>query len=62
MLYFDTDSVIYIVKLGHLDIPLGDYLGEMTDELDDDDFILEFTSAALKITSTKPVKLKCVAK
>ena len=46
--YFDTDSVIYTVKPGQPDIPLGDYLGEMTDDLDHGDFIVEFTSAGPK--------------
>jgi hypothetical protein len=48
VLYFDTDSVIYSCKPGETDIPLGDFLGEMTNELDDDDFITEFTSAGPK--------------
>jgi len=48
VLYFDTDSVIYSCKPGEADIPLGDFLGEMTNELDDDDFITEFTSAGPK--------------
>ena len=42
MLYCDSDSVIYTLKPGQPDIPLGDYLGEKTDELDDGDFIAEF--------------------
>ena len=37
VLYFDTDSVIYTFKPGQPDIPIGDYLGEMADELDVDD-------------------------
>ena len=48
MLYFDTDSVICTTEPGQLRIPLGDYLGEMTNELDDCDFITEFTSAGHK--------------
>jgi len=47
VLYFDTDSVIYSHKPGQPDIVPGDYLGEMTDELDGDD-IVEFTSAGPK--------------
>ena len=35
VLYFDTDSVIYSWKTGQVDIPLGDFLGDMTNELDD---------------------------
>lgn len=37
VLYFDTDSVIYVVNekdKNHYDPPLGDYLGEFKDELD----------------------------
>ena len=48
VLYFDTDSVIYTALPGQPDIPLGDHLGEMTDELDDGDFIVDFTSAGPK--------------
>ena len=48
VLYFDTDSVIYSWKPGEPDIPLGDYLGDMTDELEDNDHIVDFTSAGPK--------------
>ena len=48
VLYFDTDSVIYTTKPEDPDIPLGDYLGDMTNELDDGDSITEFTSAGPK--------------
>ena len=49
VLYFDTDSVIFSWKPGQTDIPLGDYLGDMTNELDDDDdHIVDFTSAGPK--------------
>jgi hypothetical protein len=43
-LYFNTDSVIYRWRHGQPDIPLGDFLGDMTNELDDDDYITEFVS------------------
>ena len=33
VLYFDTDSVIYVSKEGEWDPPTGSYLGELTDEL-----------------------------
>ena len=62
VLYFDTDSVIYTAKPDQPDIPLGDYLGDMTNELDDDDFITEFTSAGPKITATRPTRVKSAAK
>ena len=48
VLYFDTDSVIYTTKPEQPRIPLGDYLGEMTNELNDNDVITEFTSAGPK--------------
>jgi len=35
VLYCDTDSVIFISKLGQWEPQCGDYLGEMTDELSD---------------------------
>ncbi|CAB3997155.1 DNA polymerase [Paramuricea clavata] len=34
VLYFDTDSVIYVSKEGEWEPPTGSYLGELTDELD----------------------------
>ena len=34
VLYFDTDSVIYVAKEGEWEPPTGSYLGELTDELD----------------------------
>ena len=44
VLYFDTDSIIYTSKPGEWNPPLGDYLGELTNELDDDDYITTFVS------------------
>lgn len=29
VLYYDTDSVIYVSRPGHIDPPLGDYLGRL---------------------------------
>ena len=34
VLYFDTDSVIYVSKDGEWEPPTGSYLGELTDELE----------------------------
>ncbi|KAL9952108.1 hypothetical protein ACROYT_G039315 [Oculina patagonica] len=48
VLYFDTDSIIYKRGEGEDELPLGDYLGEFTNELDDEDFIVEFASAGPK--------------
>ena len=36
VLYCDTDSVIFVSKPGDSEQPLGHYLGELTDELNDD--------------------------
>ena len=48
VLYLDMDSVIYITKPEIPRIPVGDYLGEMTNELDNGDVITELTSAGPK--------------
>ena len=47
VLYYNTDSVIYKWKPGDPEIELGDYLGDMTNELDED-FITEFISGGAK--------------
>jgi len=48
VLYFDTDSVIYLQEEGQPNPVLGDYLGEFTSELDPDDHIVEFVSGGPK--------------
>ena len=48
VLFYDTDSVIYTWKPGQTEIPLGDYLGDMTNELDEGDYIVEFVSGGAK--------------
>ncbi|XP_022807361.1 uncharacterized protein LOC111344403 [Stylophora pistillata] len=48
VLYYDTDSVVYKWKPGETEIALGDYLGDMTNELDQRDHIVEFISAGAK--------------
>ncbi|KAJ8019081.1 hypothetical protein HOLleu_42562 [Holothuria leucospilota] len=62
VLYFDTDSIIYISRLGQYDPPIGNYLGDMTDELDKDygtgSYITRFVSGgpknyAYEVYSTK---------
>jgi len=47
VLYYDTDSVIYKWAPGQPRIDTGDYLGDMTDELEGD-VIQEFVSGAAK--------------
>ena len=44
VLYYDTDSVIYVHQPGKPDPPLGNYLGDLTDELDAGDYITSFVS------------------
>ena len=34
MLYFDTDSVIYSKEPGQSELPIGDFLGDLTNEVD----------------------------
>ena len=48
VLYYDTDSVIYLSKTGGNDVPLGDYLGEHTNELETGEHIIEFVSGGPK--------------
>ena len=61
VLYYDTDSVVYIHQPGKPDPPLGDYLGELTDELKGD-YITTFISGGPKnygyITNTGEAILK----
>ena len=47
VLYYDTDSVIYLHKPGKPDPPLGNYLGDLTDELNAD-YITSFVSGGPK--------------
>lgn len=42
VIYYDTDSIIY--KDGAENLKLGDYLGELTNELDEGDVIETFVS------------------
>lgn len=48
VLYYDTDSVIYRWKPGDPEIPLGDYLGDMTNELEEGDWIDRVFNCFLK--------------
>ena len=47
VLYYDTDSVVYKWRPGQPSIAAGDFLGDMTDELDGD-VITEFVSGGAK--------------
>ena len=48
VLYYDTDSVLFLQEEGQANPALGPYLGEFTSELDDDDYIVEFVSGGPK--------------
>ena len=48
VLYYDTDSIIFLQDEDQANPVLGDYLGDFTSELDNDDFIVEFVSAGPK--------------
>ena len=47
LLYFDTDSIIFMDLPGQTSSPLGDYLGDFKNELDSGDVIVEFCSGGL---------------
>ena len=61
VLYYDTDSVVYVHEQGKPDPPLGDYLGDLTDELNGG-YITTFISGGPKnygyITNTGEAILK----
>ncbi|PIK46161.1 hypothetical protein BSL78_16982 [Apostichopus japonicus] len=50
VLYFDTDSIIYVTKPGEWEPPTGDYLGDLTNEIDpkDGQFIASFCTGGPK--------------
>ena len=62
VLYYDTDSVVYVHKPGEPDPPLGDYLGDLTNELKGDDHITSFVSAGPKNYAYQTKNGKSVAK
>ena len=62
VLYYDTDSVIFLEEEGQPSSVLGDYLGNFTSELDPDDYIEEFVSGGPKNYGYKPNRAKSNAK
>ncbi|KAL9982832.1 hypothetical protein ACROYT_G004941 [Oculina patagonica] len=48
VLYFDTDSVVFVTRPGEQNPSLGDYLGDFKDELSTGDYIIEFASGGPK--------------
>ena len=47
-LYFDTDSIIYVDRPGCYNPKIGEFLGDLTNELPEDDYIDVFVSAGAK--------------
>ena len=47
-LYYDTDSCIYVARPGIAEPPLGDYLGQLTSELDPGQYITEYVASGPK--------------
>ncbi|KAG5862287.1 hypothetical protein JTB14_015426 [Gonioctena quinquepunctata] len=70
VLYYDTDSVIYVSEPGEFDIPTGEFVGDMTNELEKKghhSYITEFVSGGPKnysytLWSTKDLEHKTVCK
>ncbi|XP_055352324.1 uncharacterized protein LOC129598446 [Paramacrobiotus metropolitanus] len=62
LLYFDTDSIIFVEKPGAIVPPTGKFLGDLTDELQPDQFITQFVSLGPKTYSYKTNDGKSVAK
>ena len=48
VLYYDTDSVLFLQDQGQTNPDVGNYLGEFTSELEKEDYIVEFVSGGPK--------------
>ena len=61
VLYYDTDSIIFLADENQNNPALGNYLGEFTSELGKDDHIVEFVSGGPKNYGykTKKGKIEC---
>ena len=62
VLYWDTDSVIYLQKKGEPEPKTGDYLGDLTSELSEGDWITEFVCNGPKIYAYHTHQHKTVCK
>ena len=49
-MYQDTDSVVFLTRSGEWEPPTGDYLGQLTDEVDpkDGNYIATFVTGGCK--------------
>ena len=61
VLYFDTDSVIYVTRDGQWEPPTESYLGDLTDELDGS-YITTFASGGPKNYTCRPSQEKTICK
>ena len=57
--YYDTDSSIFVSRPGEYDPPLGDYIGELTNDLKAEVHIVEFVSGGPKNMHTNNGKETC---
>ena len=68
VLYYDTDSIIYVKKDDQTSLELGPYLGDLANELQGDRYIAESVSTGPKSyvyvdnTSAMPMKFKGTSK
>jgi len=64
MLYYDTDSIIFISRNDFKEPQIGNFFGDLTNELSQDEYIYEFVSTGPKNYSykTNKNKTKCVIK
>lgn len=61
--YCDTDSVIYELSPNAADnLPTGEFMGDLTSELDFGETIVDFVSGGPKVYAFKTSKNKCVVK
>jgi hypothetical protein len=62
VLYFDTDSVIFVSRPGDQDPEVGSFLGQLTSELDQNEHITEFVSGGPKNYAYRTTKKNHICK
>ena len=62
VLYYDTDSVIYVHEPGKPEPSLGDYLGDLTDELDGDYITVIYVIVVPRIMPTRQTTTSALRK
>ena len=61
-IYYDTDSCVFTAKPGEYIPPTGQYLGDLTNELEDGDYIQSFVSGGPKAYAYTTQKGQTVVK